>query len=231
MKIVAFTGAGISKESGIDTFRDKGGLWDNYSIEEVADINGWKKDKQKVLDFYNLRRSELDKVEPNDAHKYLTKLSEIAELTIITQNVDDLHERSGAKNVLHLHGELRKMRSTINPNLIYEYKKDIKLGDKCEKGSQLRPHVVWFGEMPFNVEESYKALEDCDLLLIIGTTLSITYTLDMLEKVDYDKTSVIYIDPEPSDYLDGLTHVEYIKEPATIGLKKIYEGLVKDLAI
>ena len=227
MKIVAFTGAGISKESGIKTFRDDDGLWNNYSIKDVATLEGWGKNPQKVLDFYNERKSEMSSVEPNKAHRYLSKLEGKHDVTVITQNVDDLHERSGSSNVLHLHGEMKKMRSSEYEDLLYDYNKDIKLGDKCEQGFQLRPHVVFFGENPYNVEESYKALEDCDLLLIIGTSLQITYTLNLLSSIDEEKTEVIYIDPEPDDFMDGITHVTYIKENATTGVGKIVEELLK----
>jgi NAD-dependent deacetylase len=227
MKIVAFTGAGISKESGIDTYRDKGGLWDKYDPDEVATLTGWNKNKNKVLEFYNLLRKKLPNYKPNKAHKYLAELEKKFDVTIITQNVDDLHERAGSKNVLHLHGELNKMRST-GTNKIYDCTEDIVVGKLCKDNHQLRPHLVFFGEMPFNVEKSYEALQDCDLLLIIGTSLNITYTLDMLESIDEEKTSVIYIDPNPDTFMDGITEVEYIKEPATVGVEKIYNGL-KDI--
>jgi len=227
MKIVAFTGAGISRESGIKTFRDNDGLWNNFSIEEVATKDAWTKNPQKVLDFYNQRRSEIDTVSPNDAHKYLKKLEEKHDVTIITQNIDDLHERVGSSKILHLHGEMRKMRSDTYEDLIYDYNEDIKMGDKCEQGFQLRPHVVWFGELPYNVEESYQALSDCDLLLIIGTSLNITYTLDMLSSIDEERTEVIYIDPNPDDFMDGITHVTYIKENATRGVKELVEELLQ----
>ena len=226
MKIVAFTGAGISKESGIDTYRDKGGLWEKNNPEEVATADGWKKDKKKVLDFYNLLRGKLKDYQPNKAHELLAKLGEKHDLTIITQNVDDLHERAGSKKILHLHGELNKMRST-GTNRIYDCDKDIHVGSLCPQNHQLRPHLVFFGELPFNVEESYKTLEDCDLLLIIGTSLNITYTLEMLSSINEEKTSVIYIDPNPDDFMDGITEVEYIKKPATEGVAEIYNGLIK----
>lgn len=232
MKIVAFTGAGISKESGVDTFRDKGGLWDSHSVEEVATLDGWKADKEKVLDFYNIRRNEMKTVEPNQAHILLAELEKYHDVTIITQNVDNLHERSGSTNILHLHGELCKSQSSKDSKLTYDCIEDINMGDMCEEGSQLRPHVVWFGEMPNNVEESYKALAECDLLLVIGTSLQITYTLTMLESIDEEKTSVIYIDPSPSMYLGhGLapTPIEYIKKPATIGVKEVFDGLTSDM--
>ena len=143
MKIAVITGAGVSAESGISTFRDAGGLWEGHDVMEVASPEGWAKDRALVLDFYNQRRAQLFKVQPNDAHKALAKLEEKHEVVVITQNVDDLHERGGSTRVVHLHGELRKVRSTLDESLIYDWDKDVKLGDKCEKGAQLRPHIVW----------------------------------------------------------------------------------------
>jgi NAD-dependent deacetylase len=142
-KIVVLTGAGISEESGIKTFRDAGGLWEGHDIMEVASPEGWRKNKELVLEFYNLRRQQLKEVEPNDAHKYLVKLEDKYEVVIVTQNVDNLHERAGSKKIIHLHGELLKARSTLNESLVYDWDKDIILGDKCEKGSQL--DLILFG--------------------------------------------------------------------------------------
>jgi len=144
-KILVFTGAGVSKESGIETFRDSAeSLWNNHRIEDVATAEAWRKDKELVLDFYNQRRKQLKEVEPNLAHDLIAKLEEKYQVTVVTQNVDNLHERAGSTNVIHLHGELTKVRSTLNPNLVYDWHDDCSLGDKCEKGSQLRPHIVWF---------------------------------------------------------------------------------------
>lgn len=227
MKIVVFTGAGVSKESGISTFRDsEDGLWENYKIEDVASPKGWHNNRSNVLDFYNKRRSELKDVEPNEAHLLIAELEKYHEVTVITQNVDDLHERAGSSNILHLHGELTKSRgyyydhkiSPLDP--IYDIGYDpIIEGSKCETtGSEIRPHIVWFGEMPYNVEESYKALLECDIVLIIGTSLQITYTLDMLGDTSEGKT-FYYIDPSPSEYLDSYTDVNYIKKGAIEGIK------------
>jgi len=145
-KIVVLTGAGISAESGLKTFRDADGLWEGHDVMEVATPDGFAKNPELVLDFYNQRRRQLLEVLPNKAHQYLVKLEDHFEVEIITQNVDDLHERSGSKNVVHLHGELLKVRSSVNKNDILEWKKDLVLGDFCQKKSQLRPHIVWFGE-------------------------------------------------------------------------------------
>lgn len=220
MKITFFTGAGISKESGISTFRDSDdGLWEKYDIESVASKDGWKLDRETVLEFYNERRNQLNDVEPNDAHKIISDLENDYDITVITQNVDDLHERAGSSKVIHLHGELKKAQSSLDSNLVYDIDSNINIGDKCEKGSQLRPHIVWFGEMPNNVKESYDQIKDTDIFVIVGTSLSITYTLGMLEEVVNRNIPIYYIDPNPSEYLDGITEANYIKEKATTGLK------------
>lgn len=234
MKITFFTGAGISQESGISTFRDKNdGLWENIDLESVATLKGWNTNREKLLEFYNERRRELEKSEPNEAHKILKSLEKDHKVSIITQNIDDLHERAGSTNILHLHGELTKSRgyfyehksSPLDPIYDIGYE-DIKDGDLCkETGSQLRPHVVWFGEMPYNVEESYKKIMDTDIFVIVGTSLNITYTLDMLNTVADKNIPIYYIDPSPSDYLDGITEVNYIKDTASKGLSKLVENL------
>jgi len=233
MKIVVFSGAGISKESGIDTFRDSGGLWENHNINDVASLNGWRNNRDLVLDFYNRRRSELGNVEPNEAHKLLVELENEHDVTIITQNVDDLHERAGSSKVIHLHGELTKARgyfyehksSPLDPVYDIGYN-PISSSDICETtGSPLRPHIVWFGEVPHNVEESYSELSKADIILIIGTSLQITYTLDMLETFA-DKASFYYIDPSPSNYLDGITEVNYIKMNASDGLRNFLDEIL-----
>lgn len=228
MKITFFTGAGISAESGVSTFRDSGGLWEEYSVEDIATKKAWNTNREKVLEFYNERRKELESVEPNKAHLTLKELEDKYDISIITQNVDDLHERAGSSNILHLHGELTKSRgcfyehksSPLDP--IYEIGyNDIKEGDICEEtGSQIRPHIVWFNEMPYNVEESYKELLSSDIVVIVGTSLNITYTLDMLESVTTKEIPIYYIDPDPSDYLDAFTEVNYIKKKASEGIEE-----------
>jgi NAD-dependent deacetylase len=240
MKIVVFTGAGVSKESGIDTFRDSGGTWENEDVEAVATPAGWKADRERVLNFYNERRKQLEEVEPNSAHTLIAELEKDHDVTVVTQNVDNLHERAGSTNVLHLHGELTKVRGcmydhkTSPMDTVYDigYKPTM-IGDKCETtGSQLRPHVVWFGEMPNNVEESYKAIGECDILLIIGTTLFIEYTTAMLgyarviSNNKMGKAEVFFIDPDPTSILDyRIPDINYIKEPATVGMKQFVDGL------
>lgn len=231
-----FTGAGISKESGIQTFRDAvDGLWENYKIDEVCTPSGWAKDRSKVLDFYNERRRQLPSVEPNDAHKALVTLEQEYEVTIVTQNVDDLHERAGSTNILHLHGELTKARTSFgmnNPILVATQAvqdigyNDINLGDEAEEGGQLRPHIVWFEEYPFNVDEAYTAFMNADLILVIGTSLQISYTLSFFQNVPKE-THVIYIDPSPMRYLDNYNlNVEYMYKSAVEGVTEIVNRLI-----
>lgn len=230
MKTIAvFTGAGISQESGIPTFRDvKDGLWYNYKIEEVATDEAWKKTPEKVLAFYNERRKALDAVEPNDAHKALAKLEERFGVTVITQNVDDLHERGGSTNVLHLHGELRKMRGTFSNKFLYDCIEDIKMGDKCPRGSQLRPHLVLFGEYPYNVDEAYYALRRADYVLVIGTGFDISYTAGMVATCN-PKAKVIYIDPNPSPALQGWgLDLTYVKSKAAEGVPEVVNKIMNN---
>lgn len=172
-KIAVLTGAGISAESGISTFRDSGGLWERYPIEEVATAEAWERNPEKVLRFYNERRRQLLQAKPNAAHYALAELEQKFDVQIITQNVDDLHERAGSSKVLHLHGELLKARSSTDPRLIYPWKKDIRMGDLCEKGSQLRPHIVWFGEEVPAMDEAAKRVQVAERLLIVGTSLMV----------------------------------------------------------
>ena len=237
-KIVVFTGAGISKESGIDTFRDaQSGLWYNFNVDDVATPEGWKKDRNKVLDFYNQRRSQLPLVQPNDAHKALAALEAEYDVCIVTQNIDDLHERSGSTDIIHLHGELTKARGSAYINIPNWLDKvidigygEIKVGDLCpHSSSQLRPHIVWFGEYPFGVDEAYSAIRNADVLMIVGTSLQISYTLNILRSVKTSPTQaeIIYIDPKPMHYLDnyGLS-VEYIEKTAVEGVTEVVNRLI-----
>ena len=198
-KIVVFTGAGISAESGLGTFRDSGGLWDNYKIEDVATPEAFKKNPELVLEFYNIRRRQLLSSSPNSAHYALNKLQQNFNLQIITQNIDDLHERSGSNNVLHLHGELRQSKSTLD-NKLYEIEgSELILGDLCPNGAQLRPNVVWFGEAVPMMDVAIEIVKTADIFIIIGTSLNvypaaslIHYTLNSCEKY--------IIDPNADDY-------------------------------
>jgi NAD-dependent deacetylase len=234
-KIVVFSGAGLDRESGILTFRDcKDGLWNNFKIDEVATPEGWSKDRSKVLEFYNQRRRELPNVEPNEAHKLLVELEKDFEVTHVTQNVSDLLQRAGASKVYNLHGELTKARTSFamnNPRLVMsqpvidiEYK-DINVGDVDEDGVQLRPHIVWFGEYPFHIDRSYQAFTNADIIIIIGTSLQISYTLSFFYAVD-PKAKVFFIDPSPVNYLDSHDFkLEYIKKSAVEGLKEVIEKI------
>ena len=181
-KILVFTGAGVSAESGIETFRTgDDGLWMNHRIEDVATPDGWRRDKKKVLDFYNLRRSQLGTVQPNDGHKIIAELEKHFGVTVVTQNVDNLHERAGSTNVIHLHGELTKVRSTLDPHLVYDRPSDVNVGDKCEKGSQLRPHIVWFGENldPSFLQAAQTAAEEADVCIVVGTSMKVSPANDI----------------------------------------------------
>ncbi len=191
-KIVVFTGAGVSAESGLQTFRDSNGLWNNYEINDVATPEGWKNDSAQVLKFYNERRLEASKAEPNDAHKAIARLQEKYEVVVITQNIDDLHERGGSDNVIHVHGELSKARSTKDEDLIYSIGADvIKPGDLCEKGAQLRPHIVWFGETIQNHDLSVKHIKTASRVLVIGTSLAVYPAAGIVKKARYHAEKII----------------------------------------
>lgn len=186
----------MSAESGISTFRDSGGLWERYEISEVATPEAWKKDKEKVLDFYNQRRRQLLDCEPNPGHHHLVKAEQSFDIQIITQNIDDLHERAGSSDVLHLHGELLKAQSSKYPDLVYPWKKDIKLGDTCDNESQLRPHVVWFGESVPNIPVAATHIQHAEGMLIVGTSLQVYPAAGLLELLPPDRP-VAYVDPDP----------------------------------
>lgn len=226
-RIAVFTGAGISAESGVATFRDTDGLWYNYNVDEVATAHALKTNPDLVNEFHNMLRAKLKDYDPNEAHKALAKLEERFEVTVITQNIDNLHERAGSTNVLHLHGELYKSRSSRNPNKIYDCFGDITPDDKAEDGSKLRPHTVLFGEYPYNVDEAYGAIRRCDYLLIIGTSLQITYTLSMLADVNKD-AKVIYIDPKPSKDLGYSIPVRYVKKKAVEGVTEVVNEILNN---
>lgn len=216
-KLIVLTGAGMSAESGINTFRDVNGLWEGHDIMEVASPAGWSKNPSIVLEFYNKRRQQLLEVKPNAAHQALADLENDYEVHIITQNVDDLHERAGSTKVLHLHGELLKMRSSIDENFISDCKKDIKLGDCCPKNGQLRPHIVWFGEAVPAMEEAIELTKKADILVVIGTSLQV-YPAAGLMSYASQKATVFYIDPKPASTTALLNKVEIIPSKATLGV-------------
>ncbi|GAA8946121.1 NAD-dependent deacylase [Helicobacter pylori] len=193
--LVILSGAGISAESGIKTFRDADGLWEGHDIMEIASPYGWKKNPQKVLDFYNQRRRQLFEVYPNKAHKALAELEKHYQVNIITQNVDDLHERAGSSRILHLHGELLSVRSEKDPNLVYRWEKDLNLGDLAKDKSQLRPDIVWFGEAVPLLEEAISLVKQVHLLIIIGTSLQV-YPAASLYTHAHKDALIYYIDPK-----------------------------------
>lgn len=214
-KLVVLSGAGISAESGIKTFRDADGLWEGHDIMEVASPTGFKANPSLVLDFYNKRRAQLNEVSPNIGHTTLVELEETFDVKIITQNVDDLHERAGSKSVLHLHGELRKARSTANEQLITECLGDIHLGDLASDGSQLRPHIVWFGEQVPMIETALPIVREADILLIVGTSMVVYPAAGLIQYVN--RHCPIYV-VDPSKPEIDLSSVHFIQEPAGIGL-------------
>jgi NAD-dependent deacetylase len=216
-KLVVLTGAGISAESGIKTFRDAGGFWEGYDVMEVASPEGWHKNPALVLDFYNQRRRNILDAKPNEAHKLLAALENRYDVHIITQNIDDLHERAGSKNIIHLHGEILKSRSTVDDNLVFDMTSDrIKLGDLCPLGSQLRPHIVWFGESVPLIEEAAIHVVEADLLLVVGTSMEV-YPAAGLSQMVPQGCPVYLIDPNPSHSAGSL--FTQIVDVASIGLK------------
>lgn len=226
-KIVILTGAGISAESGIQTFRGAGGLWEGHRIEDVASPEGWQRNRQLVLDFYNLRRRQLLTVEPNAAHLALAELEKHFDVTIITQNVDDLHERAGSTNVMHLHGELLKARSTVDESLIYDWDKDIKIGDKCERGSQLRPHIVWFGEMVPRIEDAALITERADIFIVIGTSLQVYPAASLLHFAPSHSRKFL-IDPHADELPSKEENLRVIKANATKGVPDLVKLLLSE---
>ena len=226
--LVVLTGAGISAESGLSTFRDNNGLWQQYDVMELASIQGYRRDRARVLAFYNDRRKNLLTVQPNHAHQVLAELEKEYRVSIITQNVDDLHERAGSSNVLHLHGELRKVTGSLNPNdpkCIVEKPLDepIEVGDKAADGSQLRPFIVLFGESVPNMTKAAKIVEEADIFVVIGTSLVVYPAANLVESVPWDATCYI-IDPGESDK-SMLAGFEHIQTAATIGVDILKEKL------
>ncbi len=223
-KIAVLTGAGISAESGLKTFRDDDGLWEGHDVMTVATPEGWKADMNLVLDFYNQRRRQLKTALPNAAHYGLVQLEEIYEVTIITQNVDDLHERAGSSNVLHLHGELLKARSSVDDNLIIDWPGDILIGDLCIKNSQLRPHVVWFGEAVPLLDMAAEKVAEADYIIIVGTSMQVYPAAGL---INYAKagSEVIFIDPQPN--VRPQTNLKIIDKKAGEGVPIVVAQLLK----
>ncbi len=227
-RLVVLTGAGISAESGIPTFRDSGGLWEGYRVEDVATPEGWRKDRAIVLDFYNQRRKKALEVKPNRGHEIIAELEEYFEVTVITQNVDNLHERAGSREVLHLHGSLFESRSTLDENLVYPIKGwELKLGDKCEKGSQLRPNIVWFGEMVPMMEVAAAIASQADLFMVVGTSMVVYPAAGLIDYVRHDVHKYI-VDPNIPE-VRGVSNLHFIQEKASVGMAALRETLLKDL--
>lgn len=224
-KIVALTGSGISAESGLKTFRDSGGLWEGYDIMEVASLQGWTRNPEIVLEFYNQRRKQALEAKPNEAHLILAELQDFFEVSVITQNVDNLHEKAGSKHIIHLHGELFKSRSTLDESLVYDVDGwELKWGDKCEKGSQLRPHIVWFGEMVPMMDNAVRETLTADIFLVIGTSMVVYPAASLIDYVRSDVPKFI-VDPNmPNIY--PRKNLFLIEEKASTGMKKVKEELL-----
>ncbi len=224
-KLVILTGAGMSAESGISTFRDSGGLWDKYPVEDVATPEAFHRNPEIVLEFYNTRRRELIQAKPNEGHIGIADLEKNFDVQVITQNIDNLHERAGSTKVLHLHGELMKVRSTGDESLIYELpadKPEINMGDKCEKGYQLRPHIVWFGEAVPMITEAAELAGKADVFVIIGTSMNVYPAAGLL---DYVKKNVPVYLIDPKDVNTGRYDVFHIKKGASEGVKELRQRL------
>ena len=224
-KIVVLTGAGMSAESGLKTFRDSDGLWENHNVYDVATPEAWERDPEMVLKFYNDRRKQVRVAEPNKAHVALGKLEQKYNVSIITQNIDDLHERGGSTHVIHLHGEVNKARSSVDSSLVYELDHwEMKMGDTCEKGFQLRPHIVWFGEAVPMIEKAIPIVEMADVVMVIGTSLSVYPAAGLLNYAT-SSSQKYYIDPKG---YEGDNHypIEMIKETAGVGVPRLVDQLL-----
>jgi|TARA_B110000196_G_scaffold67562_1_gene57282 NAD-dependent deacetylase len=224
-KIVVLTGAGMSAESGLKTFRDSDGLWENHNVYDVATPEAWERDPEMVLKFYNDRRKQVRVAEPNKAHVALGKLEQKYNVSIITQNIDDLHERAGSTHVIHLHGEVNKARSSVDSSLVYELDHwEMKMGDTCEKGFQLRPHIVWFGEAVPMIEKAIPIVEMADVVMVIGTSLSVYPAAGLLNYAT-SSSQKYYIDPKG---YEGDNHypIEMIKETAGVGVPRLVDQLL-----
>jgi NAD-dependent deacetylase len=225
-KVVVLSGAGISAESGIKTFRDSGGLWEGYDISEVATLEGWANNQELVLEFYNMRRKDALKASPNSGHLALKELESQYDVTIITQNVDNLHEKAGSSKVLHLHGELFKSRSTSDQSLIYDIEGwELKTGDLCTKGSQLRPHIVWFGEAVPMLEKAIEEVLQADILIVVGTSLQVYPAAGLIDYAKEEAAKYV-IDPN-MPYISPRENLYLFPEVASSGLKKVVDELLK----
>lgn len=228
-KIVVFTGAGVSAESGLKTFRDSDGLWENYNVMEVATPEAWEANPEMVLDFYNQRRRQLHEVEPNEAHCALAELEQHFDVQIITQNIDDLHERAGSTNVLHLHGELKKARSTAPPYDVFDIKStELNIKDICPRGFQLRPHVVWFGEAVPMLPKAQELCTTADIFIVVGTSLNV-YPAASLVFYAPETAKKFLVDPKEI-HVSDVKNMEYIKATAGAGVPDLVSRLIKEKA-
>lgn len=221
--MVILTGAGMSAESGLKTFRDANGLWEGHSVMEVATLDAFKRNPKLVLEFYNQRRRQLLEVQPNKGHKNLKELEKHFEIYIITQNVDDLHERAGSSKIVHLHGELRKVRSTKNEDHIIDWSEDLNLGDLDEDGNQLRPHIVWFGEQVPEIENAIEITKQADILVIIGTSMQVYPAAGLINYIK-NNTPIYVIDPAPP--ISENSNVVFIKSGAQEGTERLVKMLI-----
>lgn len=220
MKLVVLTGAGISAESGLKTFRDSDGLWEGYNVYDVATPEAWKKNPAMVQEFYNLRRKGVLEASPNKGHLGIAELEKYYDVTVITQNIDNLHERAGSSKVLHLHGEITKARSSINPELIYNIEGDaLLMGQTCEMGSQLRPHIVWFGEQVPEIERAASIVNDCDIFVVVGTSL-VVYPAAGLLNVTQPGIKKYLVDPVKPQGINS-SDIYFIEEKASTGVQKL----------
>lgn len=230
MKLVILTGAGMSAESGIRTFRDSDGLWEEYRIEDVCTPEAWKRNPALVNQFYNERRKQLYETTPNAGHTGLAELEKYFDVHIITQNIDDLHERAGSRQVLHLHGELKKVRSSTDPNLVYPLTGwELKLGDRCEKGSQLRPHIVWFGEAVPNFEPAIDIVREADMLVIIGTSLNVYPAASLLDYAP-EGCPVFLVDPNIPQQARN-RGIRLIEKKASEGVAELRQLLIPETKV
>ena len=225
-KIVVLSGAGISAESGIKTFRDSDGLWEGHNVLDVATPEGWQKNPELVLDFYNQRRKQLQEVQPNLGHQILADLENDFQVHIITQNVDNLHEKAGSTNVLHLHGELLKVRSTKNESYILDWQSDLNIGNFDDNGNQLRPHIVWFGEEVPALNEAIKLVQNAEILIIIGTSLQV-YPAASLMHYAPRNSPIYYIDPKPAQISNVPKNMKILATTASKGMQIIQKELKK----
>lgn len=223
-RLVALTGAGISAESGIPTFRDAGGLWEGYPVEDVATPEGWRKNRELVLEFYNQRRKKALEVSPNRGHEILAELERNFDVTVVTQNVDNLHERAGSLKVIHLHGSLFESRSTVDESLVYPIKGwELKIGDTCEKGSQLRPNIVWFGEMVPMMEVAADITAEAEIFLVVGTSMAVYPAAGLIDYVA-SRVPKYIIDPKvPS--VRSMPNLHFIAEKASVGMEEVKRRL------